>query len=100
MKRSCLLAVVCVAASVAAAPVQAFAPALVFGLIAASMVGSAAVGVAANQARGEVWVYTDKLGWVGGKREDVAAIDSPLATKPGTSRRIGRACRDAIAKNA
>ena len=98
MRRSYLLATVAVAASAAAPPAQA-APLLVLGLIAAGAVGIAA---ATNQEPGEeeAWDYTDKYGWVGGAPEDVATINAPLAPKPGASRRLVSACRDAVAKNA
>jgi hypothetical protein len=100
VRRFCLLATVGVVASLASAPVQAAGPALIFGLIAAGVFATAVGVTASNQAERDVWVYTEKHGWLGGTREDVASIDAPLTPMPGTSERIVNACRDAIAKNA
>jgi hypothetical protein len=44
--------------------------------------------------------YTDQHGWVGGTREDLSTVNTPLVGKPGISKRMVGACRDAIAKNA
>ncbi len=99
MKRPYLVALAAVMVSLVAAPVQAFAPALVFAFVAAGVVGTA-VGAAVNQTGRDVWIYTNNYGWVGGAREDVSTINAPLVPRPGTSKRIVSACRDAIAKNA
>ena len=123
MRRPYFLVTVGVAAMLATAPVQA-AP-LVIGLFAAGAVGLAfaanrqtssqqqspvmsyapmpadrAASPAPRPVRHAVWAYTDKYGWVGGAREDVSALNTPLAPKPGTSQRLVSACRDAIARTA
>ena len=95
MRRPHLLATVCVAATLAAAPAQAASPALIFGLVAAT-----AVAVAVTRPGRDAWAYSDKYGWVGGAREDVSTINAPLAPRSGLPKRIVSACRDAIAKNA
>jgi hypothetical protein len=99
MKRPYLLATVSVAVILAAAPAQAAPPALVAGLIAAGVIGTALV-VSAYQPGRDTWVYTDKHGWVGGAREDVSTINAPLVPTRGTSQRLVSACRDAVAQNA
>jgi len=83
------------AAMLAATPATAF-PAAVIGVIAVA----AAVGVSSSQQPHEAWEYTDKYGWVGGSREDVSAVDSPLRSTPGTSQAVVSACRDALMSKA
>jgi hypothetical protein len=95
MRRPQVSATIALIALLAAPPARAAPPALAFGLIA----GMAAVAIL-GQTGQDAWAYSDRYGWVGGAREDVSAIDTPLAARPGTSQRIVNACRDAVAKNA
>jgi hypothetical protein len=95
MRRLHLLVTVGVATMLTAQPVVA-SPAVVLGVVAVST----AIAISATQQEHEAWEYTDKHGWVGGAREHVATVDAPLRSKPGTSRRVVDACRDALQKNA
>jgi hypothetical protein len=99
MRRPYLLATVSIAVVIAATPVQAGSPALIVGLVAVGVVGTALV-VSARRSAGNAWAYTPEHGWVGGAREDVSAINAPLAPRASISQRIVSACRDAIASNA
>jgi hypothetical protein len=95
MKRPRLFTTVAVVAIIAAAPSRAASPALVFGVIA-----GVAVVVAIAQPGRDAWAYSQTRGWVGGAREDVSAVDAPLAPQQGTPQRFVNACRDAVARNA
>ena len=95
MKRASLFATVGMVAILAAAPTRAASPVLVFGLIA-----GAAVVVAVAQPGRDAWAYSPTHGWVGGGREDVSAINAPLAPRQGASSRLVNACRDAVERNA
>ena len=79
------------AAVLVATPVAA-SPALIRGAVALAT----AVGVSASQQPYEAWRYTATHGWVGGARDDVSSVEHPLSAKPGTSRSIVSACRDAL----
>jgi hypothetical protein len=125
MRRPYLLATVGVAAMLVSAPARPASPVLILA-VAAGVAGTVVI-VAANQPaavpgpvqgradaptsraraampaapqKREVWTYTDKYGWIRGSREDVSALDAPLAPTPGTSSRIVNACRDALASTA
>ncbi len=91
MKRVSVLAPVCMAAILVAAPVAA-SPALIIGIAAVAT----AVAVSASQQPHEAWAYTDKYGWVGGADADVSGVDVPLQSKSGISRRLIDACREAL----
>jgi len=68
-------------------------PVLIF---AAAALAAGAVGASAIQQPYETWQYTAKYGWVGGARDDVLTVESPLFAKPGTSPSIVSACRNAL----
>lgn len=95
MKRVSVLATVCAAAILVATPAAAF-PALIIGVAAVAVV----VGISASQQPHEAWAYTDKYGWVGGAEADVSSVDVPLQSKPGPSRRLIDACREALISTA
>jgi hypothetical protein len=79
------------AAILVATPVTA-SPAFI--VVAAAL--ATAVGVSASQQPYETWQYTSTSGWVGGARYDVATVEHPLPSKPGTSRSVVSACRDTL----
>ena len=68
-------------------------PVLIF---AAAALAAGAVGASATQQPYETWQYTADYGWVGGARDDVLTVESPLSAKPGTSPSIVSACRNAL----
>jgi hypothetical protein len=90
MKRS-YVALLGFAPILAATPVAA-SPALILGAVALAT----AVGVSASQQPYEAWQYTEKYGWVGGRRDEVSAVAQPLPSKPGISQTAVSACRDAL----
>jgi hypothetical protein len=57
-------------------------------------------GVSASQQPYEDWEYTERYGWVGGPRDEVTAVDTPLRPNPGTSPGVISACRDALMSHA
>ena len=83
------------AASLAVTPVAA-SPVAIIGVLAVAT----AVGISASQQPYEDWEYTDRYGWVGGARDEVTAVDTPLRSSPGTSQRVIDACRDALMSHA
>ena len=83
------------AATLVVTPLAA-SPAAIIGVIAVAT----AVGISASQQPYEDWEYTEKYGWVGGLREEVTAIDTPLRPSPGTSQQVINACRDALMSHA
>ncbi len=95
MKRAGLLVTVGMLAVASATPVVAASPMLFFGVLA-----GAAVVTSIAQPRRDAWAYSATHGWVGGSREDVSALDAPLAPRPGASRRLVNACRDAVQQKA
>jgi hypothetical protein len=98
MRRPYIFASVTAVVMLAAAPVQAASAAVVTALVAAGVVGTAAV-LSMTPGR-DAWAYTDQHGWVGGARDDLSTINTPLAARSGASQRLVNACRDAIAENA
>lgn len=93
MKRSLLP--LGLAATLVVSPAVA-SPAAIIGVLAVAT----AVGVSASQQPYEDWEYTENYGWVGGPREEVTAVDTPLRTNPGTSQGVISACRDALMSHA
>ena len=94
--RQSVIAVISLALIALTTPAFAF-PALIIGIGAVAV---AAVGISASHQPYEAWQYTEKYGWVGGAREQISALELPLPSRPGTSKQVVSACRDAPMRTA